>query len=401
MAALARPWPAAVPIAVVALAIAWRILVVNGVLYDLNGRPHLPSPSTAAAPMAEPPEASRLLADALRSNPAEVAALLMWAAEARDAEPERAERAYRVAVDLAPADRDVLNSAAAFFLARGRVSEAVDLLQRLVDQYPDTREQVFPLLAGYFFSAEGANAWHEVAARNPPWVASFVVSSCEHGLDPSVLAALLVKRMAAAAATQSEIACVVERLRAAGRWNEAYQLWLNSLSRAQLANVGFVFNGGFETAPAPTGFDWTLSSRPERETGYAAEIVRAPGTGGRQALRVAYTGKRQYGVPAAQYLAVPPGNYAFAGMARIERMTLGRGVQWTIRCVAEGKPGAVVAHSERFIGSSEWQPFGFDVAIPAGCDGQVLQLEPVGPEGSVAFAGGTAWFDDFVLRRVP
>ena len=129
--------------------------------------------------------------------------------------------------------------------------------------------------------------------------------------------------------------------------------------------------------------------------------MRTPGTGGRQALRVAYTGKRQYGVPAAQYLALPPGNYVFAGMARIERMTLGRGVQWTIRCVAEGKPGAVVAHSERFIGSSEWQRFGFDVAIPADCDGQVLQLEPVGPEGSAAFAGGTAWFDDFVLRRVP
>ncbi len=400
MAALARPWPVALPIAVAALAVAWRILVVNGVLYDLNGRPHLPTPSKATAPTGEAPPASQLLATVLRSNPAEVAALLMWAAEARDEDPARAERAYRAAVDLAPADRDVLNSAAAFFLARGRAGEAVDLLQRLVDEYPDTREQVFPLLAGHFFSAEGANAWHDVAARNPPWVAAFVVSSCQHGLDPSVLAALLVKRMAAGAATQAETACVVERLRAAGRWNEAYQLWLNSLARAQLVNVGFVFNGGFETAPAPTGFDWTLSSRPERETGYAAEIVRAPGANGR-ALRVAYTGKRQYGVPAAQYLAVPPGKYAFAGLARIERMTLGRGVSWTIRCVADGKPGGVVAHSERFIGSSDWQPFGFEVAIPEGCDGQVLQLEPAGPEGSVAFAGGTAWFDDLVLRRVP
>ena len=37
MAALARPSPVAVPIAVAALAIAWRILVVNGVLYVSAG----------------------------------------------------------------------------------------------------------------------------------------------------------------------------------------------------------------------------------------------------------------------------------------------------------------------------------------------------------------------------
>ena len=82
-------------------------------------------------------------------------------------------------------------------------------------------------------------------------------------------------------------------------------------------------------------------------------------------------------------------------------MTLGRGVQWTIRCVAEGRPGPAIASSERFIGSSDWQPFGFDVTIPQGCQGEILQLEPAGPEGSVAFAGGTVWFDDLVLRRVP
>jgi hypothetical protein len=399
MSAAARPWRVAVAIA--ALAIAWRVLVVNGVLYDLNGRAHLPAPRMGGSSPGESPSARQLLSEALRGNPAEVAALLMWAGEAREESAERAELAYRAAVDLAPADRDVLNAAAAFYLERGRVPEAVDLLERLADHYPDTREQVFPLLAGYFFSANGAAAWSDVAARNPPWVAPFIVASCRHGLDPSVLAALLVKRMAAGAAAQGEVACVVERLRIAGRWSEAYQLWLNSLPRGELADVGFVFNGGFETAPAPTGFDWMLASQPERETGYAAEIVRTPGASARRSLRVAYTGKRQSGVPAAQYLAVPAGNYAFAGMARIERMTLGRGVHWTIRCIAEGRPGAVIARSERFIGSSDWQPFGFEVTIPEGCDGQILQLEPVGPEGSVAFAGGTVWFDDLVLRRVP
>ena len=397
----ARAWPWRVLVALLALLVMWRIVVVNGVLYDVSGRAHLPVAKPSLGSLGEDVPEIQALRDVLRRNPAEVAALLMWAGEAQREAPAIAERAYRAAVDLAPADREVLGAAAAFFLERGRVAEAVQLLERLVERFPDTRERVFPLLAAFFFSGEGAGPWSGVVARNPAWVAPFIVASCQRGLDPSVLASLLIGRMAAGLATSEEVSCVVERLRLSGRWDEAYHVWLNSLAPGQLANVGYVFNGGFETAPGAAGFDWILASRPERETGHAAEIVRIPGSGGKQSLRVAYTGKRQHGVPAAQYLAVPPGRYAFGGTARIERMTLGRGVQWTIRCVAEGRPGPAIASSERFIGSSDWQPFGFDVTIPEGCQGEILQLEPAGPEGSVAFAGGTVWFDDLVLRRVP
>jgi tetratricopeptide repeat protein len=396
MDARAAAWRAALALA--ALAVMWRIVVVNGVLYDVGGRPHLPQP--VATPGIEEPSGQGALTGAIARNPAEVAALLMWAGETRRNNPAAAERAYRAAVDLAPADRDVLNAAAGFMLAQGRVEPAVAMLERLAELYPDTREQVFPLFAGFFFSGEGAAAWSAAVARNPSWMAPFIVASCKSGLDPSVLAALLLKRMVAGLATPPEQACVIERLRVAGRWTEAYHLWLNSLTRSQLAAVGFVFNGGFESAPTPGGFDWMLSQRPERESGHAAEIVRFPGSG-TQALRVAYNGKRQNGIPAAQYLAAPPGSYAFTGMARIERMTLGRGVQWTIRCVEQGRNAAVIASSERFMGSSDWQRFAFDVTIPADCAGQILELEPVGPEGSVAFQGGTIWFDELTLRRVP
>jgi hypothetical protein len=396
MDARALAWRVA--LALVALAVMWRIVVVNGVLYDVAGRAHLPRATGAQA--VQQASARDVLAAALVRNPAEVAALLIWADETRRDNPAAAERAYRAAVDLAPADREVLNAAAAFFLTQGRVEPAVLLLERLADLYPDTREKVFPLLAGFFFSGDGAAAWSAAVARNPAWIAPFIVASCRSGLDPSVLAALLLKRMVAGLATEPETACVVDRLRLAGRWDEAYHLWLNSLSRAQLASVGFVYNGGFESVPTPGGFDWMLSTRPEREAGHAADIVLFP-AGGTRSLRIAYNGKRQNGIPAAQYLAVPPGKYTFTGLARIERMTLGRGVQWTIRCVDQGRSGAVVASSERFIGSSDWQRFAFDVTIPTQCPGQILQLEPAGPEGSIAFAGGTVWFDELALRRVP
>jgi hypothetical protein len=74
-------------------------------------------------------------------------------------------------------------------------------------------------------------------------------------------------------------------------------------------------------------------------------------------------------------------------------------VQWTVRCVNAGRPQEVIAVSERFIGSSEWRPFTFDVPIPPGCPGQILQLEPVGMAEGTVYLAGVAWFDELVLRR--
>src|SRR5204863_8306615 len=67
MVARALGWR--VVLAVAALAVTWRIVVVNGVLYDMNGRPHLPQP--AATPGIEETPGKQALAAALARNPAE------------------------------------------------------------------------------------------------------------------------------------------------------------------------------------------------------------------------------------------------------------------------------------------------------------------------------------------
>jgi hypothetical protein len=80
-------------------------------------------------------------------------------------------------------------------------------------------------------------------------------------------------------------------------------------------------------------------------------------------------------------------------------LRLGRGVQWTVRCVADGAAGAAIASSERFVGSSEWRAFAFEVVVPGQCRGQVLQLELAGADEGAAYLTGVAWFDGIVLRR--
>lgn len=378
------------------LVLLWRAIHMNVVVYGEDGRPRL---GPAASVLRGGDDERQVLRGILDANPAEVAALLMVAREhERRSERELAARAYRAALEIAPYERDVLALAADFFLRAGDAL-AIELLGRLAGHYPETRDTVFATLASLLSSEPQRQAVAEHLTRKPTWLGAFALDACRRGLDPRLLAAWLPRATGPTDAPAAETACAIDRLRAAGRWEEAHQLWLNSLPPARLARVGHVFNGGFEQVPTGAGFDWLLQPRPEREAGHMAEVIRVLGAEGERSLRVSYNGKRQHGVPARQYTLLAPGEYELSGMARHEGLKALRGVHWTLRCVEQSQPGKIIASSERFLGSSEWRRFATAISIPAGCAGQVLQLEPVAEPGAPAFVAGHAWFDDIRLRR--
>jgi hypothetical protein len=396
---MASAAPGRIAALLLALTLLWRVIEVNAVLYDDAGRPQLPS--FGAAGLAGAPPEREALVDMLRENPAQVEALLVAARGfERESHFDAAAHAYHAAYELAPLDRAVLHAGSVFFLSRGKVAEALTLMDRLVEHYPETRERAFPALDAILAAKAHDSAWERIVERDPEWLGAFVVSSCRRGVEPGLLLPLFMPRVAARNARPAETSCLVERLRGAGRWDEAYQVWLNTLPRERLAEVGFVFNGGFENAPSGLGFDWMPTRQAERDVGHSVEWARNVSAAGKRALKVSYNGKRQLGNPIAQYLALAPGRYELAGLARPDGMRVGRGVQWTLRCVSDGKPGAAIAQSERFTGSSEWRRFTFDATVPASCRGQLLQLEPVGLEEGAVYVTGAAWFDDLAARQL-
>lgn len=385
-------------VAIVALVLLWRVVHVNGALYEAGGARALAAP--AGDLTAPQPGAREVLRGLVHDNPAEVAAVLMLARDDEQAARfDEAARAYRLATRLAPLERDVLGAAAGFFLRQGEVREALPLLGRLVENYPEAREQAFPVLAEVLVSGRHAPAWRELAAGEPSWMRPFLLSSCARGIEPLALAPLLPRGAAGSKPAGAETDCVVGRLRAAGHWDEAYQIWLNTLPRARLADVGFVFNGGFEFPASAMGFDWLPSTAPARQAGHEVVLVPTAGAAGKRALRVSYNGRRQQGPAIRQYLAAPAGRYELSGLARPDSIKAGRGVHWTLRCVERGEAGRAIAASERFVGSSEWRRFTVDVTIEPRCAGQLLQLEAVGADAGAAFVEGTVWFDELVLRR--
>jgi len=381
-AVLAR---AAVVVAV--LVIGWRVLHVNAVVYGDTNRPTLKVPEQGAA-------RTDALREAVRSNPAEVAALVEWG-QARQSAGElgAARGAYAAALAIAPIDRGVLTAAAALDAAEGRIGEAVGRVDRLVDYYPQTREWAFPLLVQWLPQPHARAALDSLAARRTSWMGSFITFAC--GRADAVLVGSLVSRRAAAGLAQpQEIGCATDRLRSAGHVEAAYQVWLNTLARDRLADVGHVFNGSFEHAPSGVGFDWIAD---ERSPAHLVEYPITHDVEGRRALRVTWSGKRSTGAPIRQHLAVPAGRYLLSGRSRLEGLQSVQGIQWIVRCAGAASPP--LGASQRFVGSGEWQPFSFAVQVPHGCRGQLLQLQPVGLGEATTFVSGKAWFDDLRLAR--
>ena len=387
-----------IAIAFAVLVLAWRVIEVNARLVDENGRPRPPQPH--AGLYAAEPEADAA-ASLVRDNPAESAAYLVIAREhGARGEAEAASRAYAAAYEVAPVDRDVLVSAASHALEAGRVPDALELLARALDSDSTIQDRVYPVMERSLASERAAPAWESIAARNPAWLGSFVVGSCRHGVEPRALIPLFLQRVAKSSATPEEAACLIDHLRDAGRWDQAYQVWLDTLPASRLADVGFIFNGGFEYPSSAIGFDWIADTRPERDSGHTVEFSRTGGAAGERALRVEFNGKRQSGTPIEQYLALAPGRYELTGRARPDGVHAGHGMQWTVRCVGDkAAASAPLAASGRFVGSSDWQPFAFDVAIPADCRGQVLRLENVAVGPGPVYLAGTLWFDNLSLRQ--
>ena len=386
-------------VALIALVLAWRVIEVNATLVGEDGRPRAPQPHRGLYTSEAEASAAAAL---VRDDPAESAGYLVIARDLRaHGDGEGATRAYAAAYEVAPVDRDVLVSAASDALQAGRTGAALDLLARALDNDPTVQDRAYPVMEQSLASGRFTAAWASIAARNPAWLGNFVADGCRRGVDPLALVPLFLQRVATSAATPAETSCLVDRLRDAGRWDEAYQVWLDTLPPNRLGDVGFVFNGGFEYPSSALGFDWIADTRPERESGHTVEFSRTRGAAGERALRVEYNGKRQSGTPPiAQYLALSPGRYELTGLARPDAVRAGHGAQWTVRCIGEkGAASAPLAASGRFVGSSDWQPFAFDVAVPPGCHGQLLQLETVAPASGPVYLAGTLWFDNLSLRQ--
>jgi tetratricopeptide (TPR) repeat protein len=157
----------------------------------------------------------------------------------------------------------------------------------------------------------------------------------------------------------------------------------------------YLFNGGFESDPAQSPFDWSLA----RTKG--VEVARDCTTAwsGKCSLRISFAGTQNLDFAAAsQVTFVRPGPYRFQAFIRTEGLTTDQGIRFRI-ADAEA-PARLNAIFGQFTGTRSWSAVEQDVVIPPAT--RLLQVQAI-REPSMKFdnkVGGTAWIDELKLEPI-
>jgi hypothetical protein len=153
----------------------------------------------------------------------------------------------------------------------------------------------------------------------------------------------------------------------------------------------YLFNGDFLSEPVSSPFDWNLA----RTLG--VEVDRDFTQPGRCALRIAFAGTQNLGVPLASQLAyVKPGPYRFQAMIRTEGVTTDEGLRFRI---ADAEvPSRLDLVFGNFTDTHPWTPVQHDLVVPRAT--RLLEVQVI-RRPSLKFdnkVGGTVWVDALSLE---
>jgi tetratricopeptide (TPR) repeat protein len=158
----------------------------------------------------------------------------------------------------------------------------------------------------------------------------------------------------------------------------------------------YLFNGGFESEPVPSPFDWSMA----RAEG--VEVARDCTTAfsGECSLCISFTGTRNLALAfASQQTFVTPGSYRFHATIRTDSLTTDQGIRF--RVLDSETPGRLDVTFGHFTGTNPWSEVEYGLVVPRAT--RLLQVQ-VMREASLKFDNkidGTAWIDDVSLKPAP
>jgi hypothetical protein len=189
----------------------------------------------------------------------------------------------------------------------------------------------------------------------------------------------------------------VEFLIRQGHPDSAASVWSRYLGTrsGDYRKSSYLFNGGFESEPAQSPFDWNLA----RTRGVEVARDCAIAGSGRCSLRIKFAGTQNLDFAAASQITfVPPGPYRFHALVRTEGLTTDQGIRFRISdAEAPARLDAILGQST---GSMPWSPVDHDLVVPPAT--RLLQVQVI-RQPSMRFdnkVDGTAWIDDLRLEPI-
>jgi hypothetical protein len=192
------------------------------------------------------------------------------------------------------------------------------------------------------------------------------------------------------------VAPYIRQLKAAGSWVDAYSLWVALHPRA----LPMLYNGRFNQAFQPDGFDWELP--PHGIAARAGALVERAATGEEKreaALDIRFTGRAIAMPLVRQNLFLGPGRYRLRGDYKVTQLRMEDGLAWVVRCGAGA--GSTAGRSAGLRDTGGWQRFEFEFSIPEKCGWVAsLQLETFTPLEASAGSRGRASFAGLSLEKL-
>lgn len=324
-------------------------------------------------------------------------------------EPLQAQ-AFRILGAAADAEHDVVNARLFYGLAvvhaprdpRGRAwivddelharhfKRAMDNIDIMLRTSPPQGTHLFPIMAGLANEPAFAQALAHKLSEMPAWRDQMLASLLARGSDTAV------NQVHAALQTQGGLSAEesghwVDRMLTEGHWGEAYSYWASGLSLAPGSSLPLIYNGGFETEPTGTGFDWRMP----RTSGVLIERDADSGATGSFAMHLTFIGSRVPRINLDQRLFLAPGDYKLDFRAHTQSLHSDIGLQWMIACDGKNQP---IMTGTLLEGSFDWKTFETDFTVPAsGCVAQRLYFHNPGSAAAGKAVEGELWFDDMTI----
>jgi len=301
-----------------------------------------------------------------------------------------AEYCFRRAVELAPASPQIAMRAANFYFQQGETGAALEQSAVVLRLTPDYNPMVFNALVR--LGGATSSILDHAVGLTPGAEQPFFRFLIESG-DASRLFDTWAWMEAHSKVTRPLALLWSTWLADHGRGEMAFTVWKQYATvDSEYGTRNWIDNPGFEVEPQDLGFDWRISTQP------GERAVRDPNSGhsGRSSLRVTFDGSANLDIQAAaQRVWLAAGAYKLSAWVRTENLTSDQGI--AVRIHGASTPGA---NTEALTGNHDWTEVSTEFKVagaPALAEVEVIRQHSWRFDGKLK---GTAWLDDFAIRRI-
>lgn len=292
---------------------------------------------------------------------------LMGAIADRQGDADRAQALYGLALQHSKSELHALMRTAVARLQQDDLAGALEHIDLLLRRWPNYWDSASSIVVRMAEDPRWERALAAQLERYPPWRGQAIAGLARAGsIDFLVrLLAGMPPDQRETPAARGERNTVVTSLLNAGQPAGAHALFTATLTEAERAVAGLVFDGSFSLPPGTSPFAW----RVQRQG--ATEVRQGPVGSSASGLAVIFLDSPARPGIVSQRLAAPPGRYRLSLHTQAVNLRAPRDLFWSVRC--EGGP--VLLRLDVPVGSTQ-ERLEADLEVPAtGCGLQALSLD--------------------------